>query len=76
METLQGTRWFIIGRAGMLEQLSVMFVDRAGECFKRGNDSSAKELRELSVEMTELAIGERKSQADVDEKIEALEKQD
>ena len=63
-------------RAAMLEQLSIMFVNRAGEFFKRGNDSGAQEFRELSIEMTEMAKVERKSQSDIKEKIEALEKQD
>ena len=76
MQSLQGTRWYTVGRAAMLEQLSIMFVNRAGEFFKRGNDSSAQEFRELSVEMTEMAKVERKSQSDINEKIEALEKQD
>ncbi len=38
IQTLEGTNWYTVGRASMLEELSIMFVNRAGDCFKRGND--------------------------------------
>ena len=76
LEAHKETRWYAVGRAGMLEQLSITFLNRAAGYFKRGNDSSAQEFRELSLEMQEMAIAERKSQFEINEKIEALEKQD
>ncbi len=76
IENHNQTRMYTVGRAAMAERLELMFLTRAGEFFKKGDDSSAQEFRELSLEMQKMAIAERKSQIEINEKIEALEKQD
>ena len=76
IENHNQTRMYTVGRAAMAERLELMFLTRAGEFFKKGDDSSAQEFRELSQEMNDISRAERKSQKEVEAMIEALEKQD
>lgn len=76
LETHKETRWYHVGRASMAEQISFMFINRAGEFYKSNRDSTAELHRNLASEMTEMERHERLQQIEVEKLIEELDEED